>query len=197
MNRLASTTVITQLLVVIVVVPVVGYIVRKHFSPKRVYSGEQAVASDAPHAQPQPTDGNWSFVAMRYYNLISNRTYKVWVTPKYLCGLRIDHVIASPTRYDKIGPRWQNPEDYSDPDLESKYANIDLESDAFLEVDKANFRIPRTDVVDVKYYPKKWGMGRVPYSGRLVVKISNGHKVEFILVGRQDADAIRQRLLQI
>lgn len=181
-----------QLVFWIIFIPLFYFIIKK-FSPSRMLSEK----SQAPESEsPAISDPHWSFIAMQYYALILNRTYKVWVTEKYICAGRVEHAIASPPSYLSVGPQWQNAQNYSEPEFEKKYSNIDITSDAFLKVDKANFRILREDITGITYFPKKWGMGRVPYSGRLVLKTRNGNVYEFILLGKQNAEEIRQRLLK-
>ena len=139
----------------------------------------------------------WSFVAMRYYALILNRTFRIFVTDKYILGAKEGHVIGSPGgALGAPGPEWQNEKFYIDSGVDKKYASINLESNKFLKEDRANFRILRSDVEDVKYFPTKWGMGQVPYSGRLVITSSQGKKTELILLGKQDHETILKMLLQ-
>ncbi len=57
-------------------------------------------------------NGNWSFVAMRYYALILNRSFHVLVTDKYVFGIHEGGIIASPT--GNIDQEWQNPQNYID-----------------------------------------------------------------------------------
>jgi hypothetical protein len=137
--------------------------------------------------------GTWSFVAMRYYGLILNRTYKVWVTDQYVCGALVNHVIGAPVT--DISADWYDPEYYVNPRLESKYEDIDLASNRFIDCDRANFRLLRAEIRWVDYRPTKWGMGGVPYSGRLILVMENGARVELILLGKQDPQTIASGLV--
>lgn len=150
-------------------------------------------SNDVSSSQSENSKSIWSFVAMHYYALILNRTFRVWVTDKYVCGIHEGNTIASPT--STVGAEWQKPQNYINLHLERKYKDINLESDEFLSLDKANFRIPRSDIIRIDYHPKKWGMGRVPYSGRLVLVTNTSGKIELILLGKQDATTISRRLL--
>jgi len=134
----------------------------------------------------------WNFIAMQYYGLILNRTYRVYVTDLYLCAARVRGLLASPLAPNE---EWYDPEFYVHQSLASQYDQIDPTSPAFLAQDRANFQLARHTIASITYYPKKWGMGAVPYSGRLVLKTSANTNHEFILLGRQDAEAIRTRLL--
>ena len=42
--------------------------------------------------------------------------------------------------------------------------------------------------------PCKWGMGSVPYSGRLLVSRNDRTRIELILLGTQDGPRLRDRL---
>lgn len=136
----------------------------------------------------------WSFVAMRYYALILNRTYKIFVTDQAICGVRAANLLASPMY--KIGSDWLSPDYYTDKRLVDKYQNSDFYSGSFLAKDKSNFLIHKNDIIRIDYHPKKWGMGQVPYSGRLILETKKD-SIELILLGNQDAFAIKKRLLSL
>ena len=45
------------------------------------------------------------------------------------------------------------------------------------------------------YLPgRKWGMGNVPHSGRLVIRLRSVQERELILLGQQDGEALKHRL---
>jgi hypothetical protein len=110
-----------------------------------------------------------------------------------VAGARVHGIVASPQSIPS--QEWRDPEFYVKARLDEKYINVDPESDRFLTIDRANFRIWRRDIVGIEFYPKKWGMGAVPYSGRIIVRTRDGRGHELILLGEQDASAIRERLL--
>jgi hypothetical protein len=66
--------------------------------------------------------------------------------------------------------------------------------EAILSAAGANFRLPLSQIESVTYTDeKKWGMGGVPYSGRIIV-LASGKSLEFILLGKEDGVAVRDRL---
>jgi hypothetical protein len=133
----------------------------------------------------------WTFVALKYWAFILNRTYKIVVTRQAICGIRVEYTLTSP-KYG-AGVEWQQPEFYVNEMLEKKYQDSDFNLDNYLRIDSANFKILRADIVQINYFAKKWGMGKVPYSGRLVLETKNGN-TELILLGKQNALEIKKRL---
>lgn len=133
-----------------------------------------------------------TFVAMQYYWGILNRSYLIAVTDLYICGARVGGLVAAP---HIPTPEWLRPEFYVSPRLLRRYKGLDVTTPAFLKQDQANFQIPRHTILRIDSHPKKWGMATVPYSGRLVLHTASGKSYEFILLGKQDREAIRERLL--
>jgi hypothetical protein len=127
---------------------------------------------------------------MQYYWLIVNRTFEVFVTSTMICGARVRGVIASP---EGTEPQHSDPRQYVSPRLRRRYDSVDVEAPKFLGIDRANFQLQRASISAIEYFPKKWGMGAVPYSGRLVLS-SVDFKCELILMGSQDAELITTRL---
>lgn len=171
-------------------------ILRKFFSPPGAHKKDQEQDSNLKSVS-SLGKGIWSFVAMKYYAMVLNRTYRVYITDKDLCGVRVGNTISTPPYPDQLTPeeweKWQESDFYTDKNLEKKYDESDFHSGNFLAKDKANFLVHRDDIERIDYHPKKWGMGRVPYSGRLVFITKKGN-IELILLGKQDATEIRQRL---
>ena len=139
---------------------------------------------------------SWSFVALQYYWLILNRRYLVVVGNHRIVGLRVGGVVVSPNRYTP-GVDSPNPLDYIDPDLSDRYDHIDPFSDAALKTDAANFSIDRSSVKAATYLPKKWGMGSVPYSGRIILDLAHRSPIELILLGEQDSLGICNKLARL
>ena len=139
-----------------------------------------------------PTGYQWTFVALEYYALILNRTYKVFVTDDHLCGAIVRGPLPSP-----VGSldAWYDPDFYPRERLLRRYAGLDVHSRDFARVNYWNFQWPRSMLADVKLNMRpKWGMGRVPYSGRLILHLRRGGSQELILLGVQDGPTIRDRL---
>jgi hypothetical protein len=139
---------------------------------------------------------SWSFVALQYYWLILNRRYLVVVGKDRIMGLHVGGVVVSPSRYTS-GTDSTNPLDYIDDTLSDRYNHIDPLSDAALKTDAANFAIDRSAVTAVRYFPKKWGMGLVPYSGRIVVHLARRRPIELILLGEQDSQGICNKIAPV
>jgi hypothetical protein len=138
-----------------------------------------------------PRGYDWGFVAMSYHSLILNRTYLVLVSDRVVAGAVVRGVMGSP---QLSGPELLNPLHYPNPKLLQRYARLDIHSDAFLAVHAAGFRIDRTALTDVILdLSPKWGMGKVPYSGRIILRTRETAR-ELILLGRQDVGEIRDRL---
>lgn len=137
--------------------------------------------------------GTWNFVALQYCYGISNRSYIVFITNNMICGAKVRGPLAAP---GVVTDRWQDPYFYPRPDAVIKYTGIALEAPRFKEMDTANFQLTLEDVDTVQYDSgRKWGMGTVPYSGRIILTLKNGKKMELILLGKQDGIAIRDRLV--
>jgi len=148
----------------------------------------------------------FSFIAMEYYWLVLNRTYRVIVTGEKIYGVRVRGVMSdigitfdrdftlSGRLLDPMPDDLQDPGSYEGESFVRRREGIDLNSDEFLEVDDHNFRLNRSDVDRVSYNPeKKWGMGDIPHSGRLVVHLKYGEQRELILLGDQDGEDLKQK----
>lgn len=148
--------------------------------------------SVASERTPEPSGCLWSFVALEYYALILNRTYKLLVTEDTIAAAIVRGWLPSP-------PLPSDDED--DPDfylcerILRRYNGIDVRSDAFLRLNSWNFHLRRAAIADVEFTTRpKWGMGNVPYSGRIILYFRGGGTRELILLGLQDGPAIRDRL---
>jgi len=174
------------------VVPVaasIGAVLAVQYLLSKRAGSEQAVKL----ALTEITSVGWSFVALQYCFGISNRTYLIWVTKEMICGAKVRGVLPSPTAMTE---RWQDPMFYPRPEIVSKYRDIDPESPQFKQMDSANFQIHIADVDSIVFNAKKkWGMGNVPSSGRLFIRLKDGSTIELVLLGAQDGPAIKNRLL--
>jgi hypothetical protein len=137
-------------------------------------------------------DGEWAFVAMQYYYGILKRTYLVFVTDRHIAGAKVKGGIASPRALDA---KWKDPLFYVSPKLAEEYGGMDVASMEFLARCRANFRIDRSEIREVEFTDEpKWGMGAVPYSGRIFLRTRDGKSLELILLGDQDGPEICRRL---
>ena len=145
----------------------------------------------APGAAAAPAHRQWSFVALTYYGLVLNRTYRVIVTDRMVCGARVRGIMAAPA---VVTARYDDPEFYVSEKLDRAYADLDPESPEFLALDPANFQIPRDELERVELIEKrKWGLGGIPSTGRIVLHHA-GSRRELILLGHQNAAAIARGL---
>jgi hypothetical protein len=144
------------------------------------------------------------FVAMEYYGLILNRTYLILITRDYLLGLKVNGLVSvevgrgsdpltrAITNSMAIMEDKQNPYAYMKEKFLRKMENLDIFGEAILKVSNANFKIERTKIADVYYNEKKkWGMGQYPHDGRVILKIADGKKREFIILGMQSGEKIK------
>lgn len=133
--------------------------------------------------------GVCNFVAMEYFLGILNRTYLVSGFENGIAGARVSGVMGN--------PGYMSPETAADPQayvnqaLSKQYENLSFDSPSFLAIDSANFFYPKQDIVSISIdMTRKWGMGNVRYSGRVVIGLRDGKRREFILLGSQDVHYI-------
>lgn len=134
----------------------------------------------------------WNFVALEYCWIILNRVMMVFVTPEHIGGVRVGGPIASAPVVHKVQ---YEPMFYVNQRQLAAYQNVSFTSDEFLKKSRANFRISRNTIVNIDYFPKKWGMGSVPYTGRLVLHLVDGKQKELIILGDRDAKEIQNSLM--
>jgi hypothetical protein len=138
------------------------------------------------------------FIAMEYKGM-SNCIYKVYVSDSLIFGAKVNGYIAVQPNYGrgKSVPKekMQDPESFVDKTMD-KYDTLLSDHSTFLNEDKDNFIIQKSDIRRVYNNPKKkWGMGYYPQSGRIeieTIKTSENRKGdrELILVGDQSPDLI-------
>jgi hypothetical protein len=160
--------------------------VQRLFANKRVSEQhiEDMIAATTPES--------WNFVAMEYCYGMLNRTYLVFVTPTMICGSRVRGLISAPMA---ITARHYNPYFYARPSAVAKYSHMNIESADFLKLSRANFQIARRDLERCEFTKQpKWGMGTLPYSGRLILHLRNDSTRELILLGSQDGPNLQVRL---
>jgi heat shock protein HtpX len=151
-----------------------------------------AVAPDDGQAGPT-APRPWSFVAMEYHGLVLNRIFRIFVTEHSLAGARVRGLMSSPLL--PPGDAWLDPDFYPNPSLEERYRGLDPESAEFLAADRANFRYDRSAIESVEFVARpKWGMGNVPSSGRIFLRVAGGGRRELLLLGRQPGPEIRDAL---
>jgi hypothetical protein len=139
-----------------------------------------------------PTGYDWSFVALEYYSLILNRTYKIFVTDDLVCGAIVRGVLPAPLI---PSDEWYDPNFYPSERTLRRYDDVSVKSTRFARINLWNFQTPRASIADVEFTTEpKWGMGSVPYSRRIFLYYREGGSQELILLGLQDGPGIRDRL---
>jgi hypothetical protein len=92
-------------------------------------------------------------------------------------------------------PLSEDPATYVKPVLLDKYAGVQLGERAALEVDPHNFRIPGSSIKSVVLRERRaLTVGALPNSGYLYINPVDGKQTKFILIGKQDHDAIAAML---
>jgi hypothetical protein len=135
-------------------------------------------------------DPTW-FAAMEYYALILNRTYKVFVTDQMLVGTTVRGLVINPP---VATSSMLDQEFWVRTQTTKSYERIDLTSAKLLQMHSANFQIHWNDIAQTEYRAgQKWGMGKVPHSGRLILQLRDGRKRELILLGRQNGNTLKEK----
>jgi hypothetical protein len=127
------------------------------------------------------------FVGMEYYGLILNRTFVVFIAPDGLHGWKAEGAVdcSSPMFFAPYEQMLKDHDLMTNPDGVRKLGNL-----------KGGFFIPREQIAAVEpVYKQKWGMGAIPHSGRIRVRMVSGKSREFILLGNADADTIQQSIM--
>jgi hypothetical protein len=128
---------------------------------------------------------------MEYYALVLNRTYKVFVTDQMLVGATVRGLVISPP---VVTSSMLNQEFWVRTQTAKRYERIDLASVKLLQMHSANFQVHWNDIAQTEYRAgRKWGMGKLPHSGRLVLQLRDGRKRELILLGRQNGNTLKEK----
>jgi hypothetical protein len=162
------------------------------FALQKLLDNRKGSEDDVAGSLPEVAGALGWFVGLEYFQAISNRTFVIFFTREMLCGAWVRGALMAPSR---VTPRWRDPLLYPRPAAVAKLRGLDAESPAFLAANGANFQIRGEGVVAVEHSTRsKWGMGSVPYSGRLVFSLEGGRRREFLLLGDQDGPALVARL---
>jgi hypothetical protein len=146
---------------------------------------------DASTGNGEATDDPTWFAAMEYYAFILNRTYKVFVTDQMLVGVKVRSLVISPP---VATSSMLNQEFWVTTQTAKSYERIDLTSAKLLQMHSANFQVHWNDIAQTEYrVGQKWGMGKVPHSGRLVLQLRDGRQRELILLGRQNGNTLKEK----
>ncbi|MEJ0034929.1 MAG: hypothetical protein WDO68_02385 [Gammaproteobacteria bacterium] len=162
------------------------------FAIQVVFANRRGTESDIKAQLASMVAPAWHFVALEYCYGMLNRTYVVFITDAMICGARVRGLLPAPLAVDE---RWFDPYFFPRPDIVKRYTRVDLTSPRFKHLSVANFQIPFSEVRDIQFNAApKWGMGTVPYSGRIHLRHHDGATRELILLGKQDGPALVARL---
>ena len=135
------------------------------------------------------------FIAMEYKGL-SNCIYQIFITDSLIMGAKVNGYITIEPNLG-IGtsvPRdvMHDPEAYVNKDMQAIYPDILADNKKFMNANKANFIIKKTDVKAIfNNSTRKWGMGYYPQSGRITIQTikteyNNSKERDLILIGDQN-----------
>lgn len=152
-----------------------------------VWAPAEEVLDEIPKTSQRSDAAFSAFVAMEYFCLILNRTFVVFVSKVGLHGWKVQGPVSNLHRnyFASYLDLLKDPALMSSPEAVEKLANLG-----------GGFTIPRSDVESVAFDPTaKWGMGGIPHSGKINIKLSSGRSREFILLGSQEGERIRHQIL--
>jgi hypothetical protein len=162
------------------------------FGMQTVFANRRGTESDIKAQLASMVPPAWHFVALEYCYGMLNRTYVVFVADAMICGARVRGLLPAPL---VVNERWFDPYFFPRPDIVKRYTGVDLTTPEFKRLSVANFQVPLNEVEDARFNAEpKWGMGTVPYSGRIHLRLRDGTSRELILLGKQDGPALVERL---
>ena len=135
----------------------------------------------------------FSFVAMEYYGLILNRTFRVSLAAEGLQGTLVRGITTVRGGVDPL-TEWVTSSLAVSGDLQNPNSYVSRELAASSREHRSNFLMKYADISSVTYDSRrKWGMGYYPHDGRVYVRTRTS-KREFIILGSQSGGQIRDRI---
>ena len=129
------------------------------------------------------------FVTMEYYWLIMNRTYVVFIAPEGLYGWMAHGPVVAPN------PAYFEPYEQM---LHDERKTRNRKSIQKLSQLAGGFFLDRMEIESVTdSNRRKWGMGGLPHSGSIRVRMVSGKSREFVLLGRVNPGRIRHKIISI
>jgi hypothetical protein len=143
-----------------------------------------------------PGPGICNFIAMEYCAGILNRTFLVSGSANGIGGARVMGLMANPGyRPPSVVV---DPNSYVNRELLARYVDGAHGSTNFLSLDEANFYYSMQEISSISTdMTRKWGMGNVRYSGRVLIGLATAKTREFILLGLQDVQRIADDLQRL
>ena len=139
-----------------------------------------------------PYGFDWSFVAMETRAGMLQRIYKIYVGDRLPCGAVVRWPVLVPWWPRAAG--WDDPERWVHLPRMARYDGVNVTSPYFLRRSRGNFHLSRARLTGAEVLPADGRAAGIPQSGRLRLRFARERAREFLLLGRQDADAIRTRL---
>lgn len=123
------------------------------------------------------------FVAMEYYYGILNRTFVVFISFQFLYGWRACGAVTNGNRtyYEPLLEMLRDPDIARDRTAIEKLAKL-----------RGGFCYASSAIAGVAVDGRqKWGMGGIAHSGRINIRLISGRRREFILLGDQIPEEVR------
>ncbi len=131
-------------------------------------------------------------IALEYYALIMNRVLFVTVIDNAIIGVVVGGPVGSPL---KVLDLYKNPNSYANNKKIKFYRDLKNNFVKILAKNSANFKILKNEIEKIEFSKEpKFGMGNVPYSGRILINLKNKKAKELILLGYQDGNTILSML---
>lgn len=139
-----------------------------------------------------PYGFDWSFVALESRARILQRVYRIYVGDRLLCGAVVRAPVLVP--YWPRSAAWEDPEHWVYLPRMARYDGVNVTSPYFLRRARGNFHLSRARLIGAELAPANGAAAGIPQSGRLRLRFARGRTRDFLLLGIQDAAAIRDRL---
>ncbi|MDQ2671063.1 MAG: hypothetical protein M3Y31_10555 [Gemmatimonadota bacterium] len=140
----------------------------------------------------EPYGFDWSFIGLERRAGVLQRVYKVYVGDRLLCGAVVRRRVLLPLWPRAAG--WDDPERWVDPARMERYDGMNVTSPFFIRRARGNFHISRARLSGVEVVPRNGAPGGITHSGALRLRFDHGRRREFLLLGRQNTDALLSRL---
>jgi hypothetical protein len=128
----------------------------------------------------------FGFVVMEYFALILNRTFVVFAGPEGLYGWKACGPVTNANRryFEPLQEMAQDREMTRDLPAIRKLAGL-----------RGGFFYPRAEIASVSSDDRgQWGMGGLPNSGHVQVRLVSGSRRNFIVLGEAIPDEVRDRI---
>lgn len=150
---------------------------------------------------------NNHFVALEYGKLFSKRTFLVLLTKNYIVGLKVNNglsveagldLFATPPTTRELTARGSltNPYSYVKEKYIRKIENKHLYDQSIFSVSKANFRMDRNEIKNIRFETLKVNsLGAYPHDGKIYIETRRDGNKEFVILGDQSGKQITNWLL--